>query len=188
MHGAAAPYRRRRNAHRARAVPGVCRCGRSGSPAGGAVSSERKWSAAQAEGLGSVVLGAPERLLSGQALTQAQTLASEGLRVLALARSSSPLSGETLPEGLIPLALLCLRDALRPNVQKTVRYFGEQGVALKVISGDNPLTVSHAAAAAGVPGADRMVDLSALSGSKDYAALSRNYTISAAYPPRISRG
>ena len=140
-------------------------------------SSERKWSAAQAEGLGSVVLGAPERLLSGQALTQAQTLASEGLRVLALARSSSPLSGETLPEGLIPLALLCLRDALRPNVEKTVRYFGEQGVALKVISGDNPLTVSHAAAAAGVPGADRMVDLSALSGSKDYAALSRSYTI-----------
>ena len=121
-------------------------------------SSERKWSAAQAEGVGSVVLGAPERLLSGQALTQAQTLASEGLRVLALARSSSPLSGETLPEGLIPLALLCLRDALRPNVEKTVRYFGEQGVALKVISGDNPLTVSHAAAAAGVPGADRMVE------------------------------
>lgn len=142
-------------------------------------SSERKWSAAQAEGLGSVVLGAPERLLSGQALTQAQTLASEGLRVLALARSSSPLSGETLPEGLIPLALLCLRDALRPNVEKTVRYFGEQGVALKVISGDNPLTVSHAAAAAGVPGADRMVDLS---------ALSRSYTIFGRVSPQDKQG
>lgn len=151
-------------------------------------SSERKWSAAQAEGLGSVVLGAPERLLSGQALTQAQTLASEGLRVLALARSSSPLSGETLPGGLVPLALLCLRDALRPNVQKTVRYFGEQGVALKVISGDNPLTVSHAAAAAGVPGADRMVDLSALSGSKDYAALSRSYTIFGRVSPQDKQG
>ena len=151
-------------------------------------SSERKWSAAQAEGLGSVLLGAPERLLSGQALTQAQTLASEGLRVLALARSSFPLSGETLPEGLIPLALLCLRDALRPNVQKTVRYFGEQGVALKVISGDNPLTVSHAAAAAGVPGADRMVDLSALSGSKDYAALSRSYTIFGRVSPQDKQG
>ena len=114
-------------------------------------SSERKWSAVQAEGLGSVVLGAPERLLEGEALRQAQALAAEGFRVLALMRSCAALSGETLPEGLSPLALVCLRDALRPNVQETVRYFGEQGVMLKVISGDSPLTVSHVAAAAGVP-------------------------------------
>ncbi len=151
-------------------------------------SSERKWSAAQAEGLGSVVLGAPERLLGGPALSQAQALASEGYRVLALSRSAAALSGETLPEGLEPLALLCLRDALRPNVRKTVRYFGEQGVSLKVISGDSPLTVSHAAAAAGVPGAERMVDLSSLSGDKDYAALARSYTIFGRVSPQDKQG
>lgn len=151
-------------------------------------SSARKWSAAQAEGLGSVVLGAPERLLKGEALKQAQALAAQGLRVLALLCAPAPLCGESLPEGLVPAALLCLRDALRPNVQKTVRYFGEQGVTLKVISGDSPLTVSHAAAAAGVPGADRTVDLSAIEGEKDYAALSRQYTIFGRVSPQDKQG
>ncbi len=151
-------------------------------------SSARKWSAAQAEGLGSVVLGAPERLLKGEALKQAQALAAQGLRVLALLCAPAPLCGESLPEGLVPAALLCLRDALRPNVQKTVRYFGEQGVTLKVISGDSPLTVSHPAAAAGVPGADRTVDLSAIEGEKDYAALSRQYTIFGRVSPQDKQG
>ena len=151
-------------------------------------SSARKWSAAQTEGLGSVVLGAPERLLKGEALKQAQALAAQGLRVLALLCAPAPLCGEALPEGLVPAALLCLRDALRPNVQKTVRYFGEQGVTLKVISGDSPLTVSHAAAAAGVPGADRMVDLSTIEGEKDYAALSRHYTIFGRVSPQDKQG
>ena len=151
-------------------------------------SSARKWSAAQAEGLGSVVLGAPERLLKGEALKQAQALAAQGLRVLALLCAPAPLCGESLPEGLAPMALLCLRDALRPNVQKTVRYFGEQGVTLKVISGDSPLTVSHAAAAAGVPGADRTVDLSAIEGEKDYTALSRHYTIFGRVSPQDKQG
>ena len=151
-------------------------------------SSARKWSAAQAEGLGSVVLGAPERLLKGEALKQAQALAAQGLRVLALLCAPAPLCGEALPEGLVPAALLCLRDALRPNVQKTVRYFGEQGVTLKVISGDSPLTVSHAAAAAGVPGADRTVDLSTIEGEKDYTALSRHYTIFGRVSPQDKQG
>lgn len=151
-------------------------------------SSARKWSAAQAEGLGSVVLGAPERLLKGEALKQAQALATQGLRVLALLCAPAPLCGEALPEGLVPAALLCLRDALRPNVQKTVRYFGEQGVTLKVISGDSPLTVSHAAATAGVPGADRMVDLSTIEGEKDYTALSRHYTIFGRVSPQDKQG
>lgn len=151
-------------------------------------SSARKWSATQAEGLGSVVLGAPERLLKGEALKQAQALAAQGLRVLALLCAPAPLCGEALPEGLVPAALLCLRDALRPNVQKTVRYFGEQGVTLKVISGDSPLTVSHAAAAAGVPGADRTVDLSAIEGEKDYTALSRHYTIFGRVSPQDKQG
>ena len=151
-------------------------------------SSARKWSAAQFEALGSVVLGAPERLLHGPVLEKAQALASQGLRVLALARSNEPLPLEALPDGLVPLALLCLRDALRPNVQKSVRYFGEQGVTLKVISGDSPLTVSHAALAAGVPGAEHMVDLSAIEGEKDYTALSREYAIFGRVSPQDKCG
>ena len=150
-------------------------------------SSERKWSAAWRGDMGSVVLGAPERLLADGALAQARSLAAEGFRVLALARTDAPLAGEALPQGLMPMALLCLRDALRPNVQKTVRYFGEQGVTLKVISGDSPLTVSHAAASAGVPEANRMIDLSSIEGEKDYAALASGYTVFGRVSPEDKR-
>ncbi|MCI6378170.1 MAG: HAD-IC family P-type ATPase [Clostridiales bacterium] len=151
-------------------------------------SSARKWSAGQWDALGTVVLGAPERLAGGGVLEQAQAQAAQGRRVLMLARTLEALNGEELPGGLAPVALLCLRDSLRPNVQKTVRYFGQQDVALKVISGDSPLTASHAALAAGVPGAGRMVDLSLLSGEKDYAALCREYTVFGRVSPEDKRG
>ncbi|MEG0126376.1 MAG: hypothetical protein RR816_09875, partial [Clostridia bacterium] len=65
--------------------------------------------------------------------------------------------GAALPCELEPMALLCLSDSLRPRVCDTVRYFGEQGVALKVISGDSLLTIARVAEDAGVPNADCMV-------------------------------
>ena len=142
-----------------------------------AFSSERKWSAAAFDGLGTLVLGAPERLLSGEALKLAQEKAAMGLRVMALCRADAPLTGDALPESLVPAGILCLSDALRPHVNDTVRYFGEQGVALKVISGDSPLTVSRVALEAGVPDAERYVDMSALQGDKDYAVLAREYAV-----------
>ncbi len=151
-------------------------------------SSARKWSAGYWKSLGTVALGAPERLACGEALEMAQAQAAQGRRVLMLARTAEALDGETLPGGLVPMALLCLRDTLRPNVQKTVQYFGQQNVTLKVISGDSPLTASHAAMAAGVPGAGRMVDVSLLSGEKDYAALSREYTVFGRVSPEDKRG
>ena len=151
-------------------------------------SSERKWSAAQFEGVGTVVLGAPEKLLTGEFLTLAQENAGRGLRVLALLQSDAPLSGDTLPDALTPMALLCLRDTLRPNVQETVRYFGEQDVALKVISGDSPLTVARTAQLAGVPDAMRLVDLSAMEGEKDYDALAREYVVFGRVSPEDKRG
>ncbi len=150
-------------------------------------SSERKWSAACFETLGTLVLGAPERLLGKETLERARALATEGLRVMALARTHSPLRGDELPEGLVPAALICLQDTLRPNVRETVRYFGEQGVTLKVISGDSPLTVSHAAAAAGVPDAERWVDLSGIDGGKDYATLAREYAVFGRVSPEDKR-
>lgn len=150
-------------------------------------SSERKWSAAQFETLGTLALGAPERLLEGEALARAQELAAQGMRVVALARTETALTGDELPEGLVPVALVCLRDALRPNVRETVRYFGEQGVTLKVISGDSALTVSYAAKAAGVPDAEKWVDLSAVEGKKDYAALARAYAVFGRVSPEDKR-
>ena len=150
-------------------------------------SSERKWSGARFEELGTAVLGAPERLLEGMTLDRARELAAEGLRVMALAGTDSPLQGDGLPKGLAPVALICLRDTLRPNVKETVRYFGEQDVTLKVISGDSPLTVSHAAAEAGVLNAERWIDLSAVEGEKDYAALAREYAVFGRVSPEDKR-
>ncbi len=142
-------------------------------------SSERKWSAASFDGLGAIIMGAPERLLSGEKLDEAKSIAAQGLRVMALMHCAKPcdFSEKTLPDGLEPVALVCLRDELRARVTDTIRYFGEQGVKLKVISGDSPLTVSAVAAQAGVPDADKYIDLSMLEAPLNYERLSREYTV-----------
>lgn len=141
-------------------------------------ASERKWSAARFGELGTVLMGAPERLLSGDLLAEAQQLAARGLRVLALMGGDRwPGPDQLKPEGLSPLALITLSDALRPQVAETIAYFGEQDVRLLVISGDSPATVSRVAADAGLPHAEAAVDLSAIEGEKDYATLSREYTV-----------
>jgi cation-transporting P-type ATPase E len=124
-------------------------------------SAARKWSAARFGGRGTWVLGAPEMIFPNgppRLLSQAAELASTGRRVLALAGTDRPLDGESLPAGLRPVALILLAERLRPDAAETIGYFAAQGVALKVISGDSPGTVSAVAAAAGVPGADDPVD------------------------------
>ncbi len=135
-------------------------------------SSARKWSAVVADGRGTWVFGAPEMILARpagdaqrQAREQADTLAAEGRRVLLLARTDGELSATdgdaTLPAELTPAALVVLAERVRADAAQTLRFFTEQGVALKVISGDNPRTVGAVAASVGVPGvrgADDAVD------------------------------
>ncbi len=141
-------------------------------------SSERKWSAARFGDLGTVLMGAPERLLSGPWLEKAQAQAAEGLRVLAVMGGDRwPGPEEMHPEGLTPLALLTLSDALRPQVAETIAYFEKQDVRLMVLSGDSPVTVARVAADAGLPHAQEAIDLSAIQGEKDYGALSSQYTV-----------
>ena len=112
-------------------------------------SSARKWSAL-ATGPGTWVLGAPEVLLAGRedaaassALEQVEARASAGLRVLVLAAAPSGLPGtdRPLPADLAPVALAVLRERVRPDAEQTLAYFREQGVRVKVISGDNARTV-----------------------------------------------
>ena len=119
-------------------------------------SSARKWSAASFAGHGTWVLGAPEMVLSaGQQdqLSQAAGLAASGRRVLVLARAAGPLEGESLPQGLRAAAFVLLAERLRSDAAEAIAYFAAQGVALKVISGDSPLTVGAVAARAGLPDA-----------------------------------
>jgi len=124
-------------------------------------SSVRKWSAASFAGQGAWVLGAPEMVLPASQdglLTRAADLAASGRRVLVLARAPGPLDGQALPQDLRAAAFITLTEQLRSDAAETIAYFAAQGVALKVISGDSPHTVSAVAARAGVPGAGDPVD------------------------------
>ena len=123
-----------------------------------AFSSARKWSGATFAGHGTWVLGAPEIVLgylspSVPTRARADQLAAEGRRVVALARSSARLSKDAaaaLPPGLVPAGLVVLSERIRPEAAATFRYFAEQKVAVKIISGDNPRTVAAVAGAAGL--------------------------------------
>ena len=124
-------------------------------------SSARKWSAAAFTGQGSWIIGAPEMVCPDAdvpARVRADALAAEGRRVLLLARSDAALGDEVLPPGTQPRALVLLEEQIRPDAAETLRYFTEQGVALKVISGDNPRTVGAVAARVGMAGADTPYD------------------------------
>jgi cation-transporting P-type ATPase E len=138
------------------------------SPAAVPFSSARKWSAV-VDGDRTWVLGAPEMVLPvpagaarQAARDRADRLAAEGRRVLLLARAGTPpaTSGEdaVLPPDLHPAALVLLAERLREDAADVLRFFTEQGVALKVISGDNPRTVGVLAATVGVPGVSGAAD------------------------------
>ncbi len=126
-------------------------------------SSERKWSGASFDGMGTWVLGAPDVLLAGAppgdpVRRRCEARAEAGHRVVLLARTSHPLDGEGLPSGLAPAAIVVLGDRVREDAARTLEYFARQGVAVKVISGDHPRTVAAIAARLGAPGADGAVD------------------------------
>jgi len=129
-------------------------------------SSGRKWSAATFADHGAWLLGAPDILLThaidaddaDAARERLDHYASRGRRVLLLAAAPEGLTGEGLPTGLDPVALVVLDEQLRPSAPDTIAYFGSQDVTVKVISGDSPVTVGAVAERVGVPGAAHPVD------------------------------
>jgi cation-transporting P-type ATPase E len=128
-----------------------------------AFSSARKWSGATfAGGHGTWLLGAPDVLGAGTAAAgRAERLGSGGLRVLLLAASDRPVdppSGAAPAEHVEPVALITLEQRIRADAAPTLDYFERQSVALKVISGDNAVSVGAVAGALGLPGADHPVD------------------------------
>nr|WP_055507624.1 HAD-IC family P-type ATPase [Nonomuraea pusilla] len=125
-------------------------------------SSARKWSGADFGERGAWVLGAPDVLLQeGEGYRRSAELAATGTRVLALCRADSLATpGEGGPVEAV--ALVTLKQRIRPDAHETLRYFAKQGVTVKVISGDNPEAVSAIAVGLGIPGGDRAVDARAL--------------------------
>lgn len=123
-------------------------------------SSARKWSAVSFDGAhaGTWILGAPEMMLPAsetKALHRAGELAASGRRTLALAYSAHPAlelteTGVTLPNDVVPVLLLTFREQVRPDASQTLGYFADQGVGIRVISGDDPRTVAAVAREVGL--------------------------------------
>nr|WP_134787754.1 cation-translocating P-type ATPase [Levilactobacillus brevis] len=140
-------------------------------------SSGRKWSGAIWDKQ-AYVMGAPEFIFDqvpADLKARIHTLAGQGYRVLVLAAAKAL----TTPRPTAPraLGLILITDELRPRAKDTFSFFANQDVALKVISGDNPVTVASIAQRAEIAGAERLVDMSQVGEAPDYGQLVRDYTV-----------
>ncbi|CAM3856355.1 cation-translocating P-type ATPase [Hathewaya histolytica] len=124
-------------------------------------SSSRKWEAISFKDEGSWILGAPEFILKNrynEVSDEVEKAALEGKRVLLLAKFNGDVLDDRLNGDIEKAALLFIGDVIRENAEETVKYFSEQGVTLKIISGDNPITVSTIAKKVGIKGAENYID------------------------------
>ena len=129
-------------------------------------SSARKLSAVSFQGVGTFVMGAPEFVLKPMPIRIDKIVkqyAQMGLRVLVIAHAQGNLQGDKVPLGLKPIAVITLSDNIRPDAIETIKWFKENDVAVKVISGDNPVTVSEVARRAGIHNASQFISLEGLS-------------------------
>ena len=142
-------------------------------------SPETKWYGCEFEDQGSFVVGAPEFLLQDREDTYSIAgWAAQGYRVLLLAGYGAPLEAGKLNASLItPLALVLLTGKLRPKAKETFAYFAQQGVTVKVISGDNPATVSQIAQQAGIPGSECYIDAATLDTPEKLRDAADQYTV-----------
>ena len=150
-----------------------------------AFSSERKWSSISFKEEGSIVVGAPERLFdkSKENMPEAiNELQKNGKRVLGIAYTKSIISEPELPK-LEVIAIAILEDPLRKNAKEMLGYFKEQGIDVKIISGDNALTVSNIAKKAGLKEYDSYIDLSTINTDAEIVDLVDKYSIFARVLP-----
>ena len=145
-------------------------------------SSDTKWSGAAFANGEAYVMGAAQFVLEKNANALAQikdaldTYAADA-RVLLVARVEGFDTNGTIEGEVTPLGFVCLRDQIRSTAAQTIAYFKEQGVKLKVISGDDPHTVSGIAQKVGIEGADRFVDATTLKTDQDIASAIKNYNV-----------
>ena len=143
-------------------------------------SSDRKYSGAVFEDRGTYLMGAAQFLFPEgreEILEVCQKYAQEGLRVLTLAHSSQTAEGTELPADLEPVALLLLTDVIREEAPDTLKFFDSQEVDLKVISGDDPVTVSAIAKRAGLKNAESYVDATTLETEEDLEEAVSKYSV-----------
>ena len=144
-------------------------------------SSERKKSAATFQDGTALILGAPEFVLGEkyppELRAHVNELAAQGKRVVLLAAGEGIVNAENMPEIRKIVGLCILKDEIRPGAEETLSYFRRQGVTVKVISGDNPKTVSRIARMAGLEGWESMVDATTLTTPEALQEAAEIYTV-----------
>lgn len=156
-----------------------------------AFSSSTKWSGADFGENGRYVVGAPEFIMGDRYDSirgEAEPWSERGCRVLLLAAYDTAFDDGPLQSAHVaPIALVFLSNLLRPDAQETFRYFASQGVSVRVISGDNPITVAQVATRAGIENADRYVDATTLSTEQDFEEAVKYYTVFGRVTPEQKR-
>ncbi len=150
-----------------------------------AFSSERKWSSITFKEVGSIVIGAPERLIERSEMKlpkKVSDLQKEGKRVLGIAHSKEAIEEDGLKD-LEIIGFIELDDPLRKNAKEMLGFFKKQQVDIKIISGDNPLTVSNIAKKAGLEDYNSYIDLSTVTSDEDITSLVNDYSIFARVLP-----
>ena len=148
-------------------------------------SSERKWSSISFKKEGSIIVGAPEKLFAksdDEMPEKIVELQKNGKRVLGVAYSKEEISEDRL-SNLEVVAIITLEDPLRKNAKEMLGYFKNQGIDVKIISGDNPLTVSNIAKRAGLKDYESYIDLSTISTDAEIVNLVDRYSIFARVLP-----
>ena len=143
-------------------------------------SSKRKFTATSFLGFGTFAIGAPEFLNVGELDTDISSLifekTNQGKRVLMLAHSSKEVVGDDLPNKMTPLALVVIEDHIREDAVDTINWFKNNGVKIKIISGDNPYTVANIAKRVGVENADACISLEGMS-LQEVEKIANDFTI-----------
>lgn len=148
-------------------------------------SSERKWSSVTFKDLGTIVVGAPERLVAKAEMSLPKSVVEaqqDGKRALCVAYTKEPVNFEELPK-LTIIASIILADPLRKNAKEMLGYFKTQAVDIKIISGDNPVTVSTIAKRAGLEDYESYIDLSTLESDAEIVDIVDKYSIFARVLP-----
>ena len=135
-------------------------------------SSAKKWSGQSYGAHGNWLLGAPDVLLdpASDAARKAEEIGAQGLRVLLFAESDRPVEDEAAPGTVTPRALVVLEQRVRPDAKDTLEYFAGQKVDVKIISGDNAVSVGAVASSLGLSNGDRPVDARTLPEDPDELA------------------
>lgn len=150
-------------------------------------SSERKFSGVVFENDGTYLMGAYQFIFPNgdpQILKKIQDYAKKGLRVLTVAHSPYEMTDYNLADGFEILGFVLMTDVIRKNAPEILNYFTEQGVNLKVISGDDPVTVSAIAGRAGLPNADKFIDATTIKTDDQMEQAILNYSVFGRVTPK----